>query len=187
MNIAGILLAAGRSTRFGRDKLIEPLGDTCIAAQSALNLLPHVQSLTIVIAKDNHPLANRLENITSAIVSCAHSHQGMSASLICGIQHTMNSDGWLIALADMPFIQQDVYAKITSAAQQGNTIVVPRFQNQRGHPVFISKKFRGGLLQLQGDCGARDLLRAHAHEIVSVEVSDAGILRDVDYPLDMNS
>lgn len=185
MNIAGILLAAGSSTRFGRDKLIEPLGDTTIAMQSALNILPHVQSLYAVTNSTNHTLTGLLEKLPLTIVPCPTSEQGMAASLVCGILHAEPNDGWLIALADMPFIQQDVYARIIVAAQQGHAIVAPFYRGQRGHPVFIGSRFNQELLQLRGDSGARDLLHAHANDLHKIEVSDAGILRDVDYPADL--
>lgn len=185
MNIAGILLAAGNSTRFGRDKLVEPLGETTLAVQSALNILPHVQSLYVVIATGNHLLTRQLEKMPLTIVPCANADQGMALSLVCGIQHSCNCDGWLLALADMPFIHQDVYTQIISAAQQGHDIVAPYYQNRRGHPVFIGKRFKDDLFQLSGDSGARDLLRTHADTIYAIDVTDAGSLRDVDYPADL--
>jgi len=185
MNIAGILLAAGSSTRFGRDKLVEPLGETTIAVQSAINILPHVQSLYVVITADNHTLAQHFENLPLIVVPCAHSHLGMAASLVYGIQQSSNYDGWMIALADMPFIQNNVYTQIIFAAQQGHDIVAPFYRGQRGHPVFISKQYKTELLQLCGDFGARDLLRTHANEIHAVDAEDNDIFRDIDYPADL--
>lgn len=185
MNIAGILLAAGNSTRFGRDKLVEPLGKTTLSVQSALNILPHVQSLYAVIAANNYTLRQHLEKLPLVMVPCTNASMGMAASLICGIQNSDHCDGWLIALADMPFIQNDVYAQIIAAAKSGQDIVAPFHQGQRGHPVFIGKRFRADLLQLRGDHGARELLRAHADNIHAIEVADSSILRDIDYPADL--
>jgi molybdenum cofactor cytidylyltransferase len=185
MNITGVLLAAGNSTRFGRDKLVEPFAESSIAVQSAKNILPHVQSLTIVIAANNNLLARQLETLPVNLLSCSDAHLGMAASLVCGITHTQNSDGWLLALADMPFIHADVYTQITAAAHQGHHMVAPVYQGRRGHPVFISQKFREDLLKLTGDRGARDLLTMHASETHTINVNDAGIFRDIDYPQDL--
>ena len=184
MTIAGLLLAAGKSTRFGRDKLIEPLGDSGIAIQSAQNILPHVDSLTVVTATNNSILSSQLKHLPLTLLSCDQSAQGMAASLVCGVIHNMNCDGWIIALADMPFIQPQTYAQIVTAALQ-HSIVAPIYSGQRGHPVFIGKKFLPELLQLQGDHGARDILRRHAAEIFLVEVSDAGVVMDIDHPDDL--
>lgn len=184
MNITGVLLAAGNSSRFGRDKLVEKLGDSHITKQSAIHLLPHVQSVLVVIAEQNLALSQQLETLALTIVPCATAQQGMAASLACGIQQSPDVDGWMIALADMPFIQPQTYAQIISAAQQ-HPIVAPKFHDQRGHPVFIGKQFLHELLQLQGDCGAREILRRHAEQVYLVDVDDAGVVMDVDYPDDL--
>ena len=185
MKITGLLLAAGKSTRFGRDKLIEPLADSSIAGQSAKNILPHVSSLAVVIAEHNIILAKQLEHLALTILPCSNADQGMATSLVFGIQHTLDCDGWLIALADMPFIQRDIYAQIISAAQQGHPLIAPYYQQKRGHPIFISKKFKEELLQLQGDVGARDILLKHADEIHPIQTGDASILRDIDFQRDL--
>jgi molybdenum cofactor cytidylyltransferase len=85
----------------------------------------------------------------------------------------------------MPFIHADVYTQITAAAHQGHHMVAPVYQGRRGHPVFISQKFREDLLKLTGDRGARDLLTMHASETHTINVNDAGIFRDIDYPQDL--
>ena len=185
MKITGLLLAAGKSTRFGRDKLIEPLADSSIAGQSAKNILPHVSSLTVVIAEHNIILAKQLEHLALTILPCSNADQGMATSLVFGIQHTLDCDGWLIALADMPFIQPETYAAVIAAAQQGHPMVAPYYQHQRGHPVFIGNQFKTELLRLQGDFGARDLLRQYSAVINRIEVDNNGVLRDVDYEQDL--
>ena len=75
--------------------------------------------------------------------------------------------------------------RIKQAIENGAYIVVPVYQGKRGHPVGFSSLFRQALLSLQGDVGAREILRQHADEITYLECDDPGVLFDVDVPEDL--
>ncbi|MDH3378246.1 MAG: hypothetical protein OEQ39_15000 [Gammaproteobacteria bacterium] len=64
-------------------------------------------------------------------------------------------------------------------------IVAPVYSGKRGHPVGFGQKFFRGLLELEGGVGARHLLQESGSSVVTVEVTDKGVLKDVDTPDDL--
>lgn len=185
-NLCGILLAAGASTRFGADKLLHPLaGGTTVAAAALANLrsaLPHVIAVV-------RPGATALENLLSTagatVILCADADEGMGASLASAVRATTYVDGWVIALADMPFIRPPTIAKIVASLAAGAPIVAPAYRGERGHPVGLSARFRPQLEALRGDEGARGLLEKNADLIKLIEVDDPGVRHDIDTPADL--
>ena len=95
------------------------------------------------------------------------------------------AQGYLVALADMPYIRGSSLAAIRDALAAGPALVAPYFRTRRGHPVGIAGRFRAELLAASGDEGARQLLEKHAAELVKVPVGDPGVIRDVDTPADL--
>ena len=98
-----------------------------------------------------------------------------------------HADGWIVALADMPWIAPATVVHIRTALERGAGLVAPFHHGQRGHPVGFGKNFRDELLACKGDRGARDILQAHARALANVDVDDPGVLRDVDTPQDIGS
>lgn len=185
-NIVGILLAAGQSTRFGSNKLLHilPENNKSIASQAAVNLL-QVLPNSIAVINDNENLKIQLAATGIRVVENRHATLGLSSSIVCGIQHSANADGWLIALADMPYISTDIIKQVVYALQQGKTIVAPQYKNQRGHPIGFSNRFATALLNLKGDIGAKTIIQNHLTELYTFESSSDAIIRDIDKPEDL--
>jgi molybdenum cofactor cytidylyltransferase len=120
-------------------------------------------------------------------VVCKNAADGMGTSLAAGIKATADADGWVIALADMPFIRPETIRLIAKGIVEGAAIAAPSYQGERGHPVGFARRFRDDLLALNGDEGARQLLKAHPDWITLFEVDDPGVLRDIDTPGDLSS
>ena len=182
----GILLAAGRATRFGGDKLLHPLPDgTPIALASARAMLAALPRLIAVVAADNRPLARLFEEEGIATVIAPDAAAGMGASLAAGIAAAPADGAWLVALADMPFIQPDSIAAVAAALAAGAPLAAPVHCGRRGHPVGFAAEFRATLMNLHGDAGARGILDAQRDRLRLVDVADPGILRDIDRPEDL--
>ncbi len=179
--IAGILLAAGESRRFGSRKLLHPLSDgTPIGLRSASNLAGAVDRLIAVVASEDPVAAELLADSGAEVYPCARSHEGMGASLGCGVRATVDASGWVVALADMPFILPSTIAAVVNALRQGARIAAPFHAGKRGHPVGFSRDYRVELMQLGGDEGARHILQRDSALIVLLPVDDPGIHRDID-------
>lgn len=181
--IAGILLAAGRSIRFGRDKLLVQMPDGVpMVIASVRPLLDATDQVFAVVRPGADAFADLLARKGVAIVPCVSADTGMGASLSCGVRAVAEFDACVIALGDMPFIRLETARTVVHALRAGATAVAPVFQGRFGHPVGFSRLFYHELTQLEGDYGARSILRRHDIGLEIIECDDPGIVRDVDYP-----
>lgn len=179
--IVGILLAAGSSRRFGADKRLHPLADgTPMVLASARRLARACRRTIVVIRPDDTALASLLaqEGLETAI--CNEARQGMGHSLSRGIAASADADGWLVALADMPYIEPASYQVIITALQEGSTLARPVHQEKMGHPVGFSAIHLPALLALTGDQGGKCILDAHRGAVRCCPVDDPGVFWDVD-------
>ena len=122
-----------------------------------------------------------------AICQCADSVLGMGHSIACGVRATAAADGWLILLADMPFVQVATIAGVAARLRRADQIIRPRFGDTFGHPVAFGRRYRDALLALTGDTGGAEIVQTHAAYVECFDVADEGILRDVDRPDDLPS
>ena len=186
MNIVGLLLAAGSATRFGSDKLQHALPHgVSIAVQSARHLKSELARVVAVVRPDSDQLISSLKAEGCEVVVCENAAEGMGASLACAARTAGEADGYLIALADMPFLRRTTIAAVRDALAGGAPLVAPYFRARRGHPVGLSHEFFHELITLRGDEGAKRLLAAHEKQMVKIPVGDPGALRDIDRPEDL--
>lgn len=187
MKVRGILLAGGISSRFGSQKLVHPLAHgTPIGRQSALNLLAAMDDMLVVHRPGDEALMRIFAGLPVTLIASARCHEGMGGSLAAAVCASEDADGWIVALADMPFIRQASLTAVLHALQAGAPIAVPVCEGKRGHPVAFSAVWREALSGLTGDEGARRILATHPDAVVEVPVQDAGVLRDVDVRADLD-
>ncbi|HGM7839443.1 TPA: NTP transferase domain-containing protein [Serratia marcescens] len=104
---------------------------------------------------------------------------GLGDSIAAGVAATPHWQGWLIHLADMPFVGAEVFRQVADALRQ-HPIVRPSYAQQPGHPVGFSALLRKPLCQLRGDNGARELLQGAAVHLLPLE--HPGVVQDIDLP-----
>jgi len=104
---------------------------------------------------------------------------GLGDSIAAGVNATPHWQGWLIHLADMPFVTPRVFQQVAAALSQ-HRIARPSFQQQPGHPVGFSAMLRKQLVQLRGDNGARELLKGQSVYLLSLDQPTVG--QDIDLP-----
>ncbi|MDD5250835.1 MAG: nucleotidyltransferase family protein [Rhodocyclaceae bacterium] len=185
--VCGILLAAGRATRFGSDKLLHALADgTPIALASARAMRAALPRLLAVVDRRNRRLLDMFATAGIATLATDTAEAGMGSSLAAGVAAVAEADGWLVGLADMPFIRPASIARVAAALSQGAALAAPAYRGRRGHPVGFARDFREALLQLQGDEGARGICQRHASELHLLDGDDPGVLRDIDCPGDLH-
>jgi molybdenum cofactor cytidylyltransferase len=180
-NIVGILLAAGSGSRFGGEKLLQPLADgVAIAAHAARNLIAAVPSVVAIVRWGDFPLYDMLEQEGCHVTMFEGAARGMGASLAHGIAQAREADGWVIALADMPNIRPDTIASIVAALEAGALIAAPTRGGERGHPVGFAARLRPELQAVDRDEGARAVLERHQGDVKLIECDDPGIFVDID-------
>ena len=186
MNIVGLLLAAGSATRFGSDKLSHRLPHGVpMAVQAARHLRAVVPTIFAVVRPGTDALALQLKNEGCQIVVCENAAEGMGASLACAARAAGKADGYLVALADMPFVRASSIAAVRDALVAGASLAAPYWRARRGHPVGISAIHYQAILTARGDEGARQLLMENEKRLLKIPVGDPGVLRDIDTPADL--
>jgi molybdenum cofactor cytidylyltransferase len=189
--IRGILLAAGYSKRFGSNKLLQALpagspdAGVPIALAAAKRLLEVLPDSIAVVRPRAQKLAALLRDAGCNTVVCKGAAEGMGTSLAAGVRAAADADGWVVALADMPFIRPETIRSVVHALEGGAAIAAPAYQGRRGHPVGFGRAYLDELSALSGDHGARELIARHAGSISLRETDDAGVLRDIDKPSDL--
>ncbi|MEP7328876.1 MAG: nucleotidyltransferase family protein [Betaproteobacteria bacterium] len=194
MRIVGILLAGGEGARFGGAKLLAPLpvashgaaAGTPIGAASCIHLMAALNEVVAVTRPRDPMLAGVLRDTGARVVECAHARDGMGASLACGVAAAPDADGWIVALADMPWIAPATIIRVVDTLDNGAEIVAPAWNGQRGHPVGFAKSYGPLLGALTGDDGARAVIAARQWVLQLVDVDDPGIMRDIDRPEDLH-
>ena len=198
----GILLAAGKSARFGSNKLLYPvMNDTPMILVSAAKLVNVLPDSIVVISQALSTLTTQLEQMGLRVVINEQAEQGMGGSIACGVRASesvieyareftsdnscQDASGWLIMLADMPYIKTETIKLLVNKLKQGARMVAPTLDQQRGHPVGFSQCYKSELLALNKDMGARQVLKNHQSELELVSVYDEGILIDIDQASDV--
>ena len=186
MSLVGVLLAGGASTRFGSNKLLHPLPDGApIAVASLRNLRAAVPRVVAVVRPGADVLAQLLREGGAEVTACDRADDGMGTTLAHAVRASRDAGGWVVALADMPFIRPDTIQRVAARLAAGAALAAPRFAGERGHPVGFAARFGAALAALTGDAGARDLLRAESGALELVDCDDPGVIRDVDTPADL--
>jgi molybdenum cofactor cytidylyltransferase len=187
-----IIAAAGHSTRMGRAKLSLPLGDRTVLQHVIAALLEGGVNRVVVVIGPHVPELIRLAEAASAEVCLLlEATPDMRSTVEHGLRwledhyHPRPEDWWLLAPGDHPGFGADVSRQLLAAAGRGDhSIVVPVHGGLRGHPTAIQWKHAAGIRNLPAGEGINRYLRAHEAETFQLEVSEAGVLMDLDTPED---
>ena len=182
---AAILLAAGSSQRFGAHKLLHLIDGVPMALKSAITLQSALGAIFVGM-RPQDALAPTLFGHGLNVILCDRAVEGMGGTLAQVVAAApADASGYIIALADMPFIHVDSIRAVAAALQGGAKLAAPTYRGQRGHPVGLAASYRAELLALKGDAGARDIIRRDAAHLQLVDVDDPGVLWDVDTQADL--
>ncbi len=190
-----LILAAGFSRRFGSDKRLAelPSGEPLLIAtlEKYQAVFPTV---AVLLRRDDQPvmqaIRDRFPRNTPLIMSTDHAEDGMGHSLADGVRMLVEWDFLFVGLADMPYVQRSTLRTLNQAMRRARSegracIVRPTYDDRPGHPVGFSQEFFPALIQLQGDQGARDLLKTNQDSMRHIPVDDPGVLVDIDQPADL--
>lgn len=188
MGAAGLILAAGRGTRFGSDKRQALLPGGVSMLESVLAAHAQVFDALWLVVPPGDKFAPPLAQAYSAsLLVNEQADQGMGGSLACAARALLQQpgiSGVIVSLADMPAVSAATLARLREALIEHAQPVVPLYQGQAGHPRGLPRACFQALSGLHGDQGARHLLDWR-RQAVAVPVTDPGVLLDVDTPADL--
>jgi molybdenum cofactor cytidylyltransferase len=185
--IWAIVLAAGESRRMGRPKLLLPYGESTIIETVVGNVVrSRVDGTLVVLGGDRQGIEEKIRGLSVRTVINRAYKDGMLSSVRRGLSSLPSSArAALFVLADQPDIPSAVIDSLINAYRSGRKgIVLPVYQNKRGHPLLIDLKYRGEIEALSPDIGLRGLIREHGDDVLEVRISSPNVLTDIDRPED---
>jgi len=186
--IAGIVLAAGRSARMApRNKLLMPIGGMPMIRRVTASVLESgVSPVVVVTGYEADRIVEALNGLDVTSVTNPSYADGISTSLKAGLETVSpTADGVLICLGDMPEIEIPVIHALLAAFTGPDAICVPVHRGRRGNPVLWGRKYFAEMMALTGDAGAKPLMARHTNSPIGVEVATDSIFEDVDSPADL--
>jgi molybdenum cofactor cytidylyltransferase len=183
--IVALVLAAGLSRRMGKPKLLLPIDGKPLVRWSVERLLPHVDRVVVVTPPDDAALRAALEGLAVGFVANPRAHEGQGTSIAAGAAALpAGTEAVVVALGDQPRLPDGLVARLIDAFRSERTpIVAPVYQGTQGTPVVFAARVLDELRALDGDAGARAVVRRDPARVTLVAV-DAPMPPDVDTPED---
>lgn len=184
--IAGLILAAGESSRMGKDKaLLRYRGRSFL--EKIVESVQEAGLLQIAVVLGHHATeiqaATNLEGV-QVVVNPAY-RLGQTSSLQAGLRalEATNSAAILLCLVDHPAVSPEIIQQLCLCFRESDaSVVVPVFEHRRGHPVIIGRSLFPALLDLKPGEGANEVIRKSPTFLL--QMNDAAVLLDIDRPED---
>lgn len=191
-----IILAAGASSRWGKPKQLLPWrGQNLLERALQVGLESGASPLILVLGAWRQEIERvcpqlQREGAPWRLYFNPHWSQGMASSLRVGLEGALQlapqAPGVLIHLADLPLVEAALVRRVAQAAlsspQPTKALAFPQYGGRRGHPVYIGRAYWPQLLELQGDEGARSIIKANPRYWRSVELESEVPWLDCDTP-----
>jgi len=169
----------------GELKQLLPYGDKTLVEQSIHNLLgAQVDQVVVVLGHAWERVSERIAHLPVTPVVNEAYKQGMLSSIKCGVRALKPpTRAFLIALGDQPHIPPSVINRLIAAYRQGtHSIVIPKYEGRRGHPILLDGKYRDEILRADdaSPLGLNQVIRSHAPDILEVSVDSSAVIQDID-------
>src|SRR5712671_1321438 len=196
LSFCGVILAAGESSRMGRDKALLPwppaspaasFGETFLSAAIRL-FAPYVDLVLVGGGKNEDQLAPIVYAQGASLVVNPDPARGQFSSLQVGLHEVLNRgrDAAMITLVDRPPVKVETIQYLIEQFEQGarNALwaVVPEYQGKHGHPILAGREMIEAFLRAPATANAREIEHAHQDKIAYVPVDDPFAASNVDTP-----
>jgi molybdenum cofactor cytidylyltransferase len=188
---AGVLLAAGRSSRFGEpNKLLMNIDGTPLVRRAAETLLDSgVERVVVVLGYEAAAVRDALDHLAVETVDNDRYAEGQATSVATGVRALRSGpdvDAAVFALGDMPAIDPASVDRLLAAFDdEVGTALAAAYQGVRGNPVLFGHSHFDTLAAIEGDTGGRHIL-FETDAAALVETGDPGVCADVDEPADID-
>ncbi|NHN49099.1 nucleotidyltransferase family protein [Halostella sp. JP-L12] len=189
--VGGVVLAAGRSSRFeGGNKLLAEVDGVPIVERATRTLREStVDDVAVVVGHEASAVTDALAGVDASVLRNENYDEGQSTSVRIGVE-LAEQEGWdavVFMLGDMPFVSPSTVDAVRDAYEAGDgTIVAPAYEGKRGNPVLFGQPHFDDLAAVTGDRGGRRLIE-ESPDAALVETDDPGVTRDVDYEADLTA
>ena len=188
MRVAAVVLAAGGSTRFGKPKQLALFqGETFIRRIVAAAIQAGCAPVVVVTGKDSAQIISELTRLKVTIAMNPDCQSGLGSSIVVGTRHAINLapdlDAVVLLACDQPFVNaaaltQVIQLRLTS----GKSIVASAYATTFGIPALFDRSCFPDLLRLKEDGGAKKIILARPHDVVSFDFPAGAI--DIDTAAD---
>jgi molybdenum cofactor cytidylyltransferase len=187
---SAVILAAGKSLRMGKPKMLLPWEDTTVLGKVVRVFSKGGISDIIVITGGDRELVedeiSRLKNdypVRSEFNPNYESGEMMSSVLVGLHSVTTESNAAFIGLGDQPQVEEITLEKLLDQRKAGHGIIIPSYNNHRGHPILLDAYYIGKLITSNPHATMREFINVHQQEIVYVDAGPT-VLMDLDTPED---
>jgi molybdenum cofactor cytidylyltransferase len=184
--LAGIILAAGASTRMGSPKaLLRAPGSEETFLDRLLGILaPHCDPVIVVLGHGAETIRAGIARASQAVVVVNERYElGQLSSLQCGLRAVPETAaGVLFTPVDHPSVRPETVERLVTAFRKGALLALPRYRGERGHPVLCARELMAEFLALPSGAQARDVIRRRLADASYVDVDDPGVVHDIDDP-----
>ncbi len=188
MTLAGLVLAAGGGTRFGRSKaLVSYEGEPLVARAVRMLRTGGCAPVLTVLGADAEAVRATLD-LADTVVNPEWA-TGLGSSLRCGLAALPDTvEAVVIALADQPLVGPDAVDRLAAAWREGAVAAVATYAGQWRNPVLLSRgRWPEVVASATGDAGAGPWLRAHTGIVTPVPCDGTGSAYDIDTPADLQA
>ena len=185
MKIVGLLLAAGLSRRFGSNKLLFNIQKEPLVRRTARCLLgAGVAELIVIVGHQSDQVAEVLADLPLRCEINQQYQLGRMNSVHTGWTHIPDdADGVLICPADLFRLEITDVQQIISAFCENKSLIIPYFNQQRGHPIIIPAKHKKDILDYLPRGGCRAFISDHPQFVQRLEMNSSNIITDLDSPV----
>lgn len=182
--IGGLLLAAGGSSRLGQPKqLLRFQGKTLLRRSAETLVATSCSPVVVVLGASIDVSLRELDGLELSIFENLDWQTGMSSSIRSGLASLLDLepelDAVVITLCDQPLVTSEhLDSLITGFVCHGFPIFAARYGETTGVPALFASRLFGDLLGLEGDKGARQIIRDRPNVVQTVDMAEAGI--DID-------
>ncbi len=181
-----ILLAAGSSSRLGRPKqLVDWRGRPLVRHMASVAVEASLGTVTVVLGANDGRCREALEGLPVSIIHHSGWASGMGGSIAAGMLSLVveSTRGVIVMPCDQPFVDTGLLRSL-DALSEGKRIVGCRYGGQQGPPVFFPPEHYNRLLALDGEGGAKSVIR-DAEDVMWIDAPEAGV--DIDTPEDLQA
>jgi CTP:molybdopterin cytidylyltransferase MocA len=182
LQVAAILLAAGRSSRMGAFKPLLSFGKTTVIRSCIDNLKRGgIGDIVVVLGHRAAEIKEHLADLHLTFALNRNPDSEMSASIVSGVEKLPpETKATLIALTDHPAVPAEVIATLLATWEAGAKLIIPEYDGRGGHPVLIDLEFRKELQTIDPSRGLKSLFDGHRNEVHRLPVNSPYIARDMD-------